>query len=396
MKVLLTIVSSSSGMSGVQRHAINVVRCLLQRSEVSAVHLVIAPWQQELLEGAGLQPDTRLTTHVAQVTPGTLSRNLWYYRQLPHLAASLQPDLIHLSYPVPVDTAALECPTVLTLHDLYPYEIPQNFRFPQVLFNRLVLRQCLGNVDAIACVSDTTLLRMKQYTSPVVWRKTIRIYNCVEPEPFCSDRSPFPAWHGEPFLLCVAQHRCNKNLSLLIRVFHRLLCREQIGAAMKLVIVGITGPETPRLQQLIVRCNLSHRVLFLEGLSEPELQWCYAHGEALVVPSKTEGFGLPVAEALLAGCPVVCSDISAFREVGGQDCRFVLLGKGEEERLAKAISDTLQTPRTPRLTLPHLSSEVLANEYVSLYRRLLSLETSQPNVECVTPVHGITPERQSL
>jgi glycosyltransferase involved in cell wall biosynthesis len=285
---------------------------------------------------------------------------------------------------------------VLTLHDLYPYEIPRNFRFPHVLFNRLVLRQCLSHVDAIACVSDTTLLRMKQYTSPAVWRKSVRIYNCVEPGPFCSERSPLPEWRGEPFLLCVAQHRSNKNLPLLLRVFHRLLRGERIDPAMRLVIVGIAGPETARLQQMIARCNLGRRVLFLEGLSEPELQWCYAHGEALAVPSKTEGFGLPVAEALLAGCPVVCSDIPAFHEIGEQHCRFVPLGKGEEERLADAIVDTLQAPRTPPLTLPHLSSEVLANEYLNLYRRLLSVKSPHPTTECAAPVHGIAPERQSL
>ena len=68
--------------------------------------------------------------HAAEMDNSSLSRNLWHYRGLPALAARLQPDVLHLSYPVPLHAASLRCSTVLTLHDLYPFEIPRNFRFP--------------------------------------------------------------------------------------------------------------------------------------------------------------------------------------------------------------------------------------------------------------------------
>ena len=67
---------------------------------------------------------------------------------------------------------SLRCPTVVTLHDLYPYEIPQNFRFPHVLVNRFILKQCLSNVDAIACVSDTTIECLRQYVSSSIAPKS--------------------------------------------------------------------------------------------------------------------------------------------------------------------------------------------------------------------------------
>ena len=154
----------------------------------------------------------------------------------------------------------------------------------------------------------------------------------------------YRSWQGEQFLLSIAQHRRNKNIPLLVRAFHRLLRQGQIAPATKLVIVGIAGPETRRIHELVSRCGLSRSVLFLEGLSEAELQWCYARCEALVAPSRTEGFGLPVAEALLAGCRVICSDIPAFREVGAEHCRFVALGTDAEEALAEGIVVTLQEP----------------------------------------------------
>src|ERR1700731_3306276 len=133
MRVLIAAASFSSHISGLQRHAFNVVRCLLQHPDISAVELVVAPWQRELVPGAGLVSGTRLTTHLAEMEPTSLSRNLWYYRRLPELAASLHADVVHLSYPVPVSASSFHCPTVVTLHDLYPYEIPLNFGFPKFI-----------------------------------------------------------------------------------------------------------------------------------------------------------------------------------------------------------------------------------------------------------------------
>jgi glycosyltransferase involved in cell wall biosynthesis len=395
VKIMVTAASFSSEISGIQRHAFNMVRCLLRRPEITRVDLVIAPWQTELARSVGIYPDDRLTTHVAEMNESSPSRNLWYYRGLPALAALLQPDLLHLSYPVPVDAASLACPTVLTLHDLYPYEIPGNFRFPHVIFNRLILRQCLRSVDAIACVSETTMLSMRQYVPRAVWGKAVRIYNCVEPGPHCATQSPIPDWQGEPFLLSIAQHRRNKNIVLLIRAFHRLLREREIDSSMQLVVVGIDGPETERIHRVISHLGLSGKILLLRGLSEPELQWCYAQCEVLVAPSKVEGFGLPVAEALLVGCRVVCSDIAAFREVGGAHCRFVSLGPGEEEALAAVIWATLQEPPKEPVSLPHLSAEVLAHQYVGLYRQLIPSDMPLQDTQCTASLHAATPERQS-
>jgi glycosyltransferase involved in cell wall biosynthesis len=371
VKIMVTAASFSSEISGIQRHAFNLVRCLLRRPDISRVDLVVAPWQTKLARTAGIEHDVRLKTHIADMNQGSLSRNAWYYRKLPVLVDQLRPDLVHLTYPVPIDAKSIACPTVLSLHDLYPYEIPQNFRFPQVIVNRLILKQCLRSVDAIACVSDTTMASLSQHVKISTHQSVVRIYNCVEPEPQRIVRSPIPGWAGESFLLCIAQHRRNKNIALLVRAFHRLLRASVIPPSMKLLVVGIEGPETQRIQQLITDLGLRSNVLLLRGLSEPELQWCYARCEVLVVPSKTEGFGLPVAEGLLVGCRIVCSDIAALREIGGTHCHYVALKADEEETLADAIRTSLQEPAKEPISLPHLSAECLARQYLDLYRKLI-------------------------
>lgn len=394
MKVILAAASFSPNISGLPRHAFNVARCLLQRPDISAVHLSVAPWQRNLVESADLGSDPRLTIHIAEMKASSLSRNRWYYCELPRLAARLQADVVHLTFPAPIAAGAFPCPTVSTLHDLYPYEIPSNFRFPQIIFNRIILRHCLRNAGAIACVSDATKSRLQKYV-PTAWAKAVRIHNCVEAVSRRPAQSPIPGWKGEPFLLSIAQHRRNKNIPLLIRVFDRLLRARQIDPEMKLVIIGIPGPETPEIHRIVSVHGLTRHVHFLEGVSEAELQWCYARCEALAAPSITEGFGLPVAEALLVGCRVVCSDIDALREVGGNHCRFIDLRKDAEEAFAEGIVATLNDfPRSP-VALPQFAAPVLAEQYVALYRRLIAAAALKQNAQLSVAIQAPTSEGQT-
>lgn len=391
MRVLIAAASFAAKISGLQRHAINMARCLLLAPEVESVHFAIAPWQTEMVDASGLQLDSRFVVHVSEMDRSSLGRNSWYYRKLPDLNRGVRADVVHLSYPMPIEPSKVGCPTVVTLHDLYPYEIPMNFGFPKFIFNRIALRQCLGAVDAITCVSEATKGKLKEHL-PAFARKAVRVYNCVEPQPSDIANAVDP-WSDEPFLLCVAQHRKNKNLRLLIRAYKRLLDAGRIPAKMRLLVVGISGPETPGIKRLISDFALNDRVWLGEGLSEGELQWCYRHCEALVAPSITEGFGLPVAEALLAGCRVICSEIPAHWEIGAGRCRFVNLQYGGEQKLADAIAASLSEARPRPTHLPELSAAKITRQYIGIYSELLSPSTTA-SVSTTIPI--ATSESQVL
>jgi glycosyltransferase involved in cell wall biosynthesis len=371
MRIVVAAVSSNTSLSGVSRHAANIVRCLLTRPEISAIHLLVAPWERKYVCDAVSSTDARLHLHAVQLRAGTMNRNFWYYSELPAAAEQLAADLVHVAYPSPVNRAVFNCPVVLSLHDLYPFDIPSNFGFPKVLFNRIVLRQCLHAVDAIACVSDSTRLRLG-ILEPNKLHKATTIYNCVEPASVAAQPALVGPWNGAPFFLCVAQHRRNKNITFALKVFKRLLSRNEINSTERILILGNPGPESGRIRQFIDDNGLSQRVTFAHGISDAELQWCYRNCDVLLAPSTIEGFGLPVAEALLAGCRVVCSDIPAFREVGEERCRYVALGANAEENFAEAVRDVLRDRRPLPFSLPQLSPSVIAGRYLRLYQLLIA------------------------
>jgi glycosyltransferase involved in cell wall biosynthesis len=371
VKVVIALTSSSGQLSGVQRHAINLARCLLTRKQITAVHLIAAPWQQDFVRDAAPRADARLHLHTASVRNNSLSRNLWYRTELPRIAARLDADIVHLGYPTPIDKHAYHCPTVVTLHDLYPYDVPANFGFPKVLFNQLVLRRCLQVVDAIACVSKSTLARLEGIEPRLALAKAVVIHNSVASQPRVSASSPLPQWSGEPFLLCVAQHRRNKNLLFLLRVFERLLRAGSVPNGTRLVIVGIPGPETDSILRVLAATAMAEHVILLNGLSDEQLQWCYRNCALLLAPSLIEGFGLPVAEALLAGCRVICSDIPAFREVGGDHCLYIPLNAAAEQAFYDAVCVAIRKASPTPVALPQLSVRFIAEQYLQLYHSLL-------------------------
>jgi glycosyltransferase involved in cell wall biosynthesis len=373
MKIVIAAVASSEHLSGVTRHASNMARCLLMRADVSAVHLLVAPWQYGSVSAAAPQNEAKLHIEQVSVGAGTIHRNLWYYNQLPVVAERLDADIVHLAYPSPLKQTAFQCPTVVTLHDMYPYDIPANFGFPKMLVNRLILQQCLHAADAIACVSESTLRRLDIYAPRLALQKAVTIYNCVDPassSTATTSESPLPGWNGEPFLLCVAQHRRNKNIVLAMQVFRRLLLCGEISPKARLVVIGIEGPETARIHHFIREAKLSEHVVLLRGIDDSALEWCYRNCELLLAPSIVEGFGLPVVEAMMHHCRVVCSDIPAFREVGGSYCYYASLKPSAEDDFVLAARSALKNLRLRPAAVGRFSSPRIAEAYLQLYTHL--------------------------
>src|ERR1700751_779460 len=365
MNLLITAISSATGPSGICRHAYNLVRCAASRGEISQITLVLGKWQESYFRNSFNLEATKVNVVPVDISNDAFARNIWYLRELPMLANAVAADIVHLSFPVPIRRSAMRCPVIVSLHDLYPYDEPNNFGFPRVFFNRVFLQRCLNEVDGVACVSEITLSRLKVRFPRVAHRKSVVVHNCVT----IGLNEPIrPVGLHSKFALIVAQHRANKNILLALNVFDQLLQRRSIDPSTLLLLVGNQGPETPMIDSFIAQRALAASVKSIDGVTDGELRWLYENCEFLMVPSSMEGFGLPVAEGLYCGSRVVCSDIPAFREVGGDSCHyFDLHARSRSSAMGEAICNALAEPARPPRRLERFLLENVAREYAALY-----------------------------
>ncbi|MEL6438133.1 MAG: glycosyltransferase family 1 protein [Cyanobacteria bacterium J06621_8] len=362
--------------TGVCRHAANLARCLVEQPEVTRITLVIGSWQQYYFETAFDLKSEKIKLLPVNIKNSSLVRNFWFLRGLPEMANELNPDVVHLSFPIPFFRAKFNAPVVTTVHDLYPYECPENFGFPQVWFNQLFLRQSIKNSDGLPCVSQVTADKLKLYFPRLKSHQRVEVvYNYVDfseleinpPEGFTADSQ---------FLLCVAQHRQNKNLDLLIEAYAKLLLTEASHHhydQLNLIIVGATGPETDKIKSLIAEHNLETKVNLLSAIDDQELGWLYQNCQTFVIPSSTEGFCLPLAEALHFQSSVVCSDIPIFREIGDAQCQYFSLQGDTVDNLTEALTKVL-TNKDPKeinqAGMSRFDKYHIAHQYLNLYLQL--------------------------
>ena len=120
-----------------------------------------------------------------------------------------------------------------------------------------------------------------------------------------------------PYFVYISTIEPRKNHLLLLTIWRRLV--EQLGdVAPVLVLIGRRGWENENVVDLLDRAEaLRGHVIEAGEVSDTRMQALVANARAMLMPSFAEGFGMPVVEALAAGVPVICSDIMAHREVGG-------------------------------------------------------------------------------
>ena len=262
--------------------------------------------------GPGLRPRRSLAVwrRVARRIGGDARHVLTDHVLLPSALLRSGADLFH-SPTYQVVPSRIDVPSVVTLYDLSLVDhLATKRRAPVSRYERAAFLAAASRADHVITVSDAVRDELVERLG-VDARRVTRIRPPVarlEDLPPPRER-PVPA-EGR-FLLSVGTLEPRKNLDRLLDA-HETVWRER---SVPLLLVGDDGwGQGAVLRRIAAAPGAVHRLGFVEDRLLADL---YRRAAAVVQFSLCEGFGLPVAEALACGAPVVMSDIAAHREVAG-------------------------------------------------------------------------------
>jgi len=211
-------------------------------------------------------------------------------------------------------------PAVITVHDIQHEYYPEFFHPDELRYR--------GHFYPASCAGADHIIAVSEFTRRCVLEK----YD-VEPDAVSTiweaAGSDFD-WRGAGALMPIVRHKYglparyvlypantwhHKNHQRLIAALARY--RDLYGEAPTLVLTGVGKEGQARLESAVERHGLGGSVRTLGYVPRDELPTLYAGADCLVFPSLFEGFGIPLVEAMLAGCPIAAANVTSIPEVVG-------------------------------------------------------------------------------
>jgi glycosyltransferase involved in cell wall biosynthesis len=286
-----------------------------------------------------------------------------------------------LSGELPVGIRKSGIKSVVTIHDLIFLRHPEYYHWVDTKIYAWKFRQTLREADHIIAISECTKRDIMAYGHIDEGRISV-IYQSFAPrfsgecrtENLESANSKLYTLNStlpKRYMLSVGSIEARKNILLAVKALPYL--PEDIS----LVIVGRHTKYTDQVIDYAKTHNLNHRVQILHGVTDEELPALYAGAEAFVYPSRYEGFGIPIIEAISMGLPVVACTGSCLEEAGGPDSLYV--DPDDEQAMAQAIRQSLKGAegREQRITrsrayIRRFEGQDVASQVIRLYQDLLA------------------------
>jgi glycosyltransferase involved in cell wall biosynthesis len=252
-------------------------------------------------------------------------KKLWTQARLSWEMWQRPPEMLF----VPAHTIPLIHPkkVVTTCHDVAFFRLPEAYGWLALKYHKFATKFAIRRAAKIICVSEFTKNELIEFFKI----SSERI--AVVPNGFDSGRYKIIEDRGavaevlrkykiaEPYILYAGRLELKKNIPGLIEAFKSL--KKNYKQPLKLVLVGQPDFGFEKVAKAIADNNLQNDVIMPGWVGKEDLPYLMNGARAFVFPSLYEGFGIPVLEAMACGTPVVCSGITALREVAGEAAYLV-------------------------------------------------------------------------
>ena len=232
-------------------------------------------------------------------------------------------DLYHgLSHEIPSGLKKKGIKSVVTIHDLIFLRFPNYFKSIDRKIYDYKFRRACENADTIIAISEQTKRDIIQFFGINEDKITVVYQGCdpvfyqqVSHAKLIEVKTKFNL--PDEFLLCVGTIENRKNQILILKTLPNL------PQNIHLVLVGKTTEYCEILKNFIDLHQIQTRVHFLHDVSFDDLPAIYHSAKIFICPSRFEGFGIPILEALNCGIPVIAAKGSCLEEAGGPDSLYI-------------------------------------------------------------------------
>ena len=269
-----------------------------------------------------------------------------------------------LSGELPIGISQSGMKSVVTIHDLIFLRHPEFYHWIDTKIYGWKFRQTIREADHIIAISECTKRDIIELGG-IDERKISVIYQSCAPR-----FNVQPSKSQERYILTVGSIEARKNILLAVKALPNL------SDDISLVIVGRHTPYTELVKDYAKRNRLEGRIKIMHNVKDEELPQLYARAEAFVYPSRYEGFGIPIIEAISCGLPVVACTGSCLEEAGGPDSLYV--DPDDAEGMAAALRQVLKGAegreeriRRSRDYIRRFEGLDIAKQVAEIYSRLL-------------------------
>lgn len=281
---------------------------------------------------------------------GKIAKSLWRTKNIVKQLADDKVQIYHgLSGELPLGLKNSGIKSVVTIHDLIFLRHPEYYHWIDRKIYTWKFHQTIKQADKIIAVSECTKRDILEF-GKINPEKIEVIYQSCNPKftvtPSVQDIESTTIKYNLPkrYLLCVGTIEERKNLILAVKSLKFL------PEDIHLVAVGKKTKYADKVKKQADKIGVSHRLHLLSGVNDDELNVIYKNAEVFVYPSRYEGFGIPIIEAIFCGLAVVACTGSCLEEAGGPDCSYV--SPDDTEGMAASIMFLLnnEEERKKRIT----------------------------------------------
>ncbi|MBC7743632.1 MAG: glycosyltransferase family 4 protein [Flavobacterium sp.] len=242
------------------------------------------------------------------------------------IAKDLQTDQVKifhgLSNEIPFDLSRKGILTVVTIHDLIFLQFPKFYPVLDRIIYKFKFKYACKNADKIIAVSERTKKDIMQFFHIPENRIQVINQNCSPV--FSQEMTGIKLqsiWRKynlpEKYLLNVGTIETRKNLLLIIKTLKNL------DPDIHLIVIGKETGYSLKIKKYIADHHLADRVRFLKNVPQNDLPAIYRQAKIFIFPSRYEGFGIPIVEALQSGVPVIAASGSCLEEAGGPGSIYI-------------------------------------------------------------------------